>query len=391
MAKITKQEIYDLKNQRKEAKDALREMLKKDGVTDAYTAKKADYEALDAKVKEMEALYEEGEEDPVPPVGKTFGGDQETPYQKAVKALAEAARKKFDVEKDVTPGSMANTQVDADGAYMVPQDIVTRVFELRDAEESLLSEVRIETATAQTGRRTIRKRSQYVGFATVEEAEDYPLLGTPQFETISYLIQKRGGITAATAEIYNYTDGQIATEIEKWLAGEARATGNRLVLEAIKTKEATALGDLDGILKAWVGLGSAFRATSKLITNDDGLAWLGTLKDGNGQYLLKTNVTEPSQLQLSVGPYVLPVKVYSNNTLPSEGTTVPMILGDLSEAIVYWQYKAFAVKMSDTAVVGTLNAYRQNLILWRGDLWDDCTLWDSESFVYGTIDTAAAG
>ena len=66
-----------------------------------------------------------------------------------------------------------------------------------------------------------------------------------------------------------------------------------------------------------------------------------------------------------------------------------MIIGDLKEGVVYWDRRSFSVKISDTASVGNLNAFEQDLILWRGSLRDDCTQWDDEAFVNGYIDTAA--
>ena len=152
----------------------------------------------------------------------------------------------------------------------------------------------------------------------------------------------------------------------------------------------TSLTGIDGIISAWIGLGSAFRSVSKVITNDDGLAWLVTQKDENGRYLLAPNPSEPSQLQLTVGGAVLPVKVYDNDVIPSDGTKAPFILGSLKDGIAYWQKKGFGIKTSDVAVVGDLNAYEQDLILWRASQWDDCTEWDTEAYVYGEVDTAAA-
>lgn len=391
------QKLYDLKNQRKTLLDEAKAILLKDGKTEDYTAKMATVETLNADIEATEALIAEENkgmdpgEDPAKQTAKSMalGGSGETAHAKAVKALAEAARNGFRVSKAVTAGSMANTETGADGGYMVPEDIETQVYALRGEVPSLLDEVTVKNVTAKTGRRTLRKRTSATGFATVAEAAKYPVLGTPQFETVDYEIEKRGGVTAATAEVMEYTDEEIATEITTWLAAESRATANRLILAQAKAAGTTDLKDLDGILKAWIGLGSAFRAVSKLITNDDGLTWLVTLKDANGRYLLAPNPSETSQLQLTVGGTVLPVTVYDNDVLASDTTKVPMILGSLKDGIVYWQKKGFAVKQSDVAVVGNLNAYEQDLVLWRGSQWDDCTAWDKEAYVYGEIDTAA--
>ena len=66
-----------------------------------------------------------------------------------------------------------------------------------------------------------------------------------------------------------------------------------------------------------------------------------------------------------------------------------MILGDLREGVVYWDRRQFTLKVSDTASVGELNAFEQDLTIWRGSLRDDCTARDGDAFVNGYIDPAA--
>lgn len=393
-----KQKLYDLKNQRKSLLDEAKGILLKDGKTEDYTAKMADVAKLNADIEATEALIAEEEkgmdpgEDPtaISLKGGAGSGAPESGLKKAIKALAEAARNGFNALKAVTEGGMANTQYAADGGYLVPEDIETQVYALRGEIPSLLDEVTVKTVTAKSGRRTLRKRNGGTGFATVAEAAAYPLLGTPQFETVFYEIEKRGGVTAATKEIITYSDEEIADEIVTWLSGESRATANRLILAQAKANGTTSLAGIDGIIKAWIGLGSAFRSVSKLITNDDGLAWLVTQKDENGRYLLAPNPSDPSKLQLTVGGAVLPVQVYDNDALPSDGTKAPVILGSLKDGIVYWQKKGFAIEQSDVAVVGNLNAFEQDLRMWKGSQWDDCTGWDDEAYIYGEVDTAAA-
>lgn len=397
-----KQKLYDLKNQRKGLLDEAKGILLKDGKTEDYTAKMADVAKLNADIEATEALIAEEEkgmdpgEDPtaISLKGGAGSGAPESGLKKAIKALAEAARNGFKVAKAVTEGGMANTQYPADGGYMVPEDIETQVYALRGEVPSLLDEVTVKTVTAKSGRRTLRKRRKANGFATVAEAAAYPQLGTPQFETVSYEIEKRGGVTAATAEVMEYTDGEIADEVIDFLASESRATANRLIAAQAKANGTTAFAGLDDIIKAWIGLGSAFRNVSKIITNADGLGWLSTLKDENGRYLLTPNPSVPGQQQLVVGGHTIPVKDYDNDVLASDGTKAPFIVGNLKDGIAYWQKKGFAIKQSDVAVIGEgenkLNAYEQDLILWRGSQWDDCTGWDDDAYVYGEVDTAAA-
>lgn len=388
---IDKQKLYELKNQRAQAMTAAETALD-GGNTEGYNAEMEKVKGFNTQIEQVEQLLAEREKhaqdpgQPDPALHKD--GDDKDPYKNAVKALAAAARKGFRVEK--AAGDMMSEGVDADGGYTVPEDIVTRIIKLREAKESLLGEVTTIPVKTLSGQRTFQKRGQHSGFSTVAEAAKMGKAATPQFSRVAYEIEKRRGYLPVTNELLDDSDNNIAAVVEEWLGDEARVTANKEILEIIKSQTETDLTDLDGILSAWVKLGSTFRATSKLITNDDGLLWLGTLKDENGRYLLSPNPADPQQLRLCVGPHILPVKTYDNDTIASNGTKVPMILGDLKSGVVYWDRRAFSVRVFETGVVGELNALEQDLTLWVGSLRDDCTLWDNEAFINGYIDTAAA-
>lgn len=381
MEKISKQSLYQLKADRAKALEEAEKALDEEHMDD-HTAKMAEVEEFNARIAAVEKTLAERErfraeslEQPAPQVAQE---PEVKGYEAAVKSFAAAARNGFSVSK--AAGDLMQEGVDADGGYAVPSDIVTRIISLRGAKESLLDEVRVVNVTTRSGRRTIKKRSQHQGFATVAEAAKFGKSATPQFAVLSYEIEKRGGYLPVTNELLADSDNNIAAIVEEWLADEARVTANKEILAVVQAKTAQDLKNLDGILAAWVGLGSTFRATSKLITNDDGLLWLGTLKDGNGRYLLTPNPADPQQLRLCVGPHVLPIKTYDNDTIPTASGKIPMILGDLKEGVVYWDRQAFSVKVSDTAVVGDFNAFEQDMTIWRGSLRDDCTQRDDEAF-----------
>ncbi len=391
MEKISKQSLYQLKADRAQALDEAEKALDEERMDD-HAAKMAEVEGFNARIAAVEKTLAERER---------FGGEaaegsapapvqepEAKGYEAAVKSFAAAARAGF--PKTKAAGDLMQEGVDADGGYAVPQDIVTRIINLREAKESLLDEVQVVPVTTKSGKRTIKKRGQHQGFATVAEAAKFGKAATPQFAVLEYNIEKRGGYLPVTNELLEDSDNNIAAIAEEWLADEARVTANQEILAVVQGKAAQDLKGLDGILAAWVGLGSTFRATSKLITNDDGLLWLGTLKDGNGRYLLTPNPADSKELRLCVGPHVLPVKTYDNETIPTAEGKIPMILGDLKEGVVYWDRRAFSVKVSETAVVGEFNAFEQDMTIWRGSLRDDCTVRDDGAFVNGYI-TAASG
>lgn len=393
--KVNKQMLYQLKADRAEALKAAEEALEA-GNMEAHTAKMAEVETFNGKIDatekllaERERFQEEQEEDEAKQKAKPGleQEEKEDSYEAAVKAFAAAARKGFHVEK-AEVGAAAGDKLmegsDPDGGYTIPHDIVTKIIHLRQAKESLLDLVGYTTVKTFTGRRTFQKREEATPFLTVEEAAKIGKLATPQFTTLEYSIKKRGGYMVVTNELLSDSDNNITAVVQSWLADHDRVTANKLILDKIHSKTAKDLTNLDGILDAWIGL-DEFMGDAALITNRDGLFWLGTLKDNNGRQLLTPNPADPKQLRVSVGPYTLPVRHYSNKTIATTGGKIPMVLGYLKEGIMFWDRQLMSVLESKTAVAGDFNAFEQDVTLWRGLLRNDCTLWDDAAFINGYI------
>ena len=86
---------------------------------------------------------------------------------------------------------------------------------------------------------------------------------------------------------------------------------------------------------------------------------------------------------------VVPVKVVPNAAFPSEGTKVPVVIGDLKAGIRKYNRQSMSLKASDVAVLGDFNAFAMNMTLIRAILRDDYKSLDPDAYVYGYIDTAA--
>lgn len=301
----------------------------------------------------------------------------------AIAAFADAARHGFrNAMTEGTPG---------EGGYTVPEDIQTKIEEYRDAKASLIDLVDVENVTTNRGARTFKKRSQQTGFTKVGEGAAIGAKDTPQFERLTYEISKYAGYFAVTNELLEDSDANIAGALIRWIGDESRVTRNKLILAAIKPDTTTALTGLDDIKKVLnVTLGQAFKPTSRIVTNDDGLQYLDTLKDANGRDLLQPNPTEPAKLQLRVGATVVPITVMPNADLASDGTKVPFIIGDLKEAVKFFDRKQMTIMMSNMAAVGDLNAFEQDLTLYRAIEREDVKVKDAAAYVYGELDTAAS-
>lgn len=301
----------------------------------------------------------------------------------SVKEFADAARKRF--------RNSMNEGTAADGGYTVPEDIQTRINERRAAKFSLVDLVDMEVVTTNKGSRTYKKRAQQTGFTKVGEGAKIPAGNTPQFERVGYEIEKYTGYYPVTNELLEDSDANIADALIIWIGDESRVTRNRIIRDVIKEKEETAIASLDDIKKILnVTLGQAFKPTSKVITNDDGLQWLDTLKNDKGEYLLQPSPSNPMDLVLCAGATRVPVKVIPNGDMPSDTATkgnrkIPMIIGDLKEGIKFWDRKKTTLTTSNTAVAGTLNAFEEDLTIFRAIEREDCKTKDDAAFVNGVL------
>lgn len=308
--------------------------------------------------------------------------DPEPQPKDSIKEFANAARHGFR-NATMTEGAPA------DGGYTVPEDIQTRINEYRDAKVSLIQLVDVENVTTNKGQRTFKKRSQQTGFSKVAEGGKIAAGSTPQFERLSYEIEKYAGYFPVTNELLADSDANIVGVLTSWIGDESRVTRNKLILEELNKKEKTAITGLDDIKKTLnVTLGQAFKPTSRIITNDDGLQWLDTLKDSDGDYLLQPNPVNPMEMRLCAGATTVQITVIPNADLPTSENKIPIIIGDLKEAVKFFDRNQMSIMSSNIASIGELNAYEMDLTLFRAIEREDCVIKDAAAFVYGQYTVA---
>jgi HK97 family phage major capsid protein len=304
-----------------------------------------------------------------------------------VNAIKAGISKKPVAEKDMQILNAMSEGTPADGGLTVPQDISTKIKELRRSEDALEPLVNVETVTTNTGSRVIEKSADQVPFDNVDEAAQFPDVSTPQFEKISYTIKKKGGILKVTRELLEDSAENIISYLKKWIAKKAKATRNALIVAQINTitsgKEVAVTG-IDDLKKIFnVTLDPAIAANAKVVTNQSGFNWLDTLKDSDGKYVLQPNPTQATQMLL-FGKY--PITKVSDKVLAStkvmnaDGVTVdgykyPIICGDLAEAITIFDRETLSIEMSTEA----------------GDLWgkDQTGIKVRERLDIQTVDASA--
>lgn len=400
----------------------------KDEATKLYEAKNLEgaeeklsaIENLEREYKVAEKLFQSEREE------LTDGVVNQSKAVSKIKAFADNIKK---IRNSMSEGS--NT----DGGYTVPEDISTDIEKLREAKFSLEQLVSVETVSTMSGRRTFKKRSSQTGFNKVGESGKIGSKATPQYDKIEYNIDKYAGVLPVTDDLLEDSDANIYNEIVSWIADESRVTRNKLILEQINSKEKTKIDGLDGIKKVLnVILGQAFKPTSLIVTNDSGLNYLDTLKDKNDNYLLSVNPADPMKRVLSAGSTIIPIEVIPNVDLANanvytltsdtditagkiyytrtgsgpyvysavetpakaslstyyEVTAVqyPIIIGDLKEGIKLFDRKKVNIVASNTAAAGELNAFEEDLTLFRAIEREDVVVRDKDAFVNGYIEVS---
>ena len=307
-----------------------------------------------------------------------------TNTEDSVAEFANAARHGFRVSNSLSSGMRESS--DPDGGYIVPEDIQTRINSWKEAEFSLESLISVENVKRNKGQRTYEKRATMTGFEDIEEGGELQEMDTPQFERIKYDIQDRGGWLPLTNDLLSDTDQNITEIITKWIARKSNATSNQKVIGLINTKEVSQIETMDEIKKAIiVTLGAAYRAGSKILTNDDGLFFFSTLKDNNGRDLLQPNPMDAMQMYLSVGPIKVPIIAVPNKVIASDvkekgKLKIPMVCGDFKEAFKKYDRQRTSIMSSNVAVAGSLNAFTQNMTLVRAIERNDYKVLDNMAY-----------
>ena len=379
-----KQKLNDLLLKKSEQVDLKKNLAAEDKIdSEEFKAAKAEISRLDTEIEEVKALIaEEAAMEGVDLKGlskNVIHGEGD--FAKAVKEMATAVRASFKTMNEGTGSA---------GGYTVPEDIVTRIYKLREAKKSLRDLVRVTPTKTNKGARTYQTRAQHSGLAKVNEGAAGSQILAPSFGRLVFNIEDYIGFLPITNDLLEDSDENLVNVIMEWFADESNASANHEILDVIHATPEQKFSNLTGIKNALLQqLGAAFRDTAKVITNDDGAAYLADLTDQNGRPLLNPMLTDPSRMVLAAGPFSYELLVYPNSALPTVGVKIPFILGDLREAVELFDRKQLVLTNSGVASVGDLNAFAQNLTIFRGLERKDVVLRDSAAVINGYVDGSA--
>lgn len=277
---------------------------------------------------------------------------------------------------------------DADGGFTVPEDISTKIGELKQTVDALEQYVTTEPVSTMSGARTLEVRADSVPFINVAEMGTIGDMGSPTFQRMTYTIKKYAGFMPISNELLADTAENITAYVSNWIAKKSKATRNSLILAILNSLSKETFADYGAIKTTLnVNLDPAISQNSSIITNQDGYNYLDQLEDKDGRPLLQPDPTSVTGKLL----FGKPVITLSNKTLASTGDGVtnniyPFIIGDLKEAIVLFDRKKLSVDISKEGG----DSWRTDSTELRAIEREDVKLRDAESVVFGEITVPVA-
>jgi HK97 family phage major capsid protein len=360
-------ELLKLLNQINAKKLEARNLVEEDKLDEAKAAKE-ELVQLQNKFDLAKDLYDEEKAQQSGEITNKAKNDPDKKNEGSkafVNVLTAGVLKKPANENDVEVYNMMteqdpNADGESDGGLTVPQDIRTQIREFRRQGDALEPLINVEPVSTLSGSRVVEVTADHIPFDNVEEAAQFPEVGTPKFKTIAYKVLKKGGILKVTRELLQDSAANILAYLRKWVGNKARVTRNYMILAELdksfgsdKTKE---IVDFDSFKDVFnVELDPAIALTSGVLTNQDGFNWLDKQKDADGNYIVEKDPTNATQ-KLLFGRH--PITVTSNKVLKStvEGTEeaptgykFPFYMGDLKEAITIFDRESLSIEFSTEA------------------------------------------
>ena len=383
MSKEMREFLNKLQNKQKEAKKL---MNKEGATTDEINAATEEIKIIKAKIDALKVIEAEEDFEDGAEINKDNDKSKatnESAFLNAVKSFGKL-NKLSSEEREMLNATTMTEGVPADGGLTVPQDIRTKIKELRRSyPDALENYVNVENVTTLSGSRVIEKEADYIPFDNVDEAADFPDMIAPAFEQIDYKVKKKGGILKFSRELLQDTAENIKSYIQKWLSKKSKAHRNALIL--------TTLNDVFGVTKTVVNglddlkdifnveLDPAFELSSIVVMNQDVFNYFDKIKDKDGKYLLQVDPTATTK-RLLFGKY--PIIKVSNKTLPTALNKAPIYCGDLKEGITIFDRESLSIEFNDKSD----STWGKDLVGMKARERLDIKAIDEKAIVVGEVD-----
>lgn len=225
--------------------------------------------------------------------------------------------KSFNETRAVNGGQVKSTDAEA----IIPEDIITKARKLPDTVVDLRNKVNNIKVKTSGGKYPILK-STTAKMATVEELAKNPALAKPEFEEVPYNVSTYRGQIVVSQESLDDSADDLAGIIADSVQRQGLNTSNFVLANLLKAATAVAAKSLDDI-KTQINTGFDPAYGLELIVTQSFYNAVDIMKDGEGRYLLQTDITAQSGKSL----FGVPVTVLKDEMLGNKGDKVAF-LGD---------------------------------------------------------------
>ena len=305
---------------------------------------------------------EQPEEKPETPVEEKTPEELEEEKKKKLGGKRSMARKilgnqdnKFSEETQAfldyvkTKGAQRDNVTSVEAQPIIPEDIKYQPEELPETFVDLKKFVNVQPVTTASGSHPILNPAQET-MVSVEELAKNPELASPKFTDIDYKVKTYRGQIPVSQEALDDSEANLANIIAKNNARQAVNTTNKYIADVMKTFAPVDTANLDDIKQIInVEIDPAYNLS--LVVSQSFYQALDTLKDKNGQYLLKQDITSPTGTVL----FGRPVFIIKDELFGAKGDKKAFI-GDLNYAVFFADRKQASVKWVENEIYGQILA-----------------------------------
>lgn len=246
-------------------------------------------------------------------------------------------------------GAQRDNVTSVEAQPIIPEDIKYQPEELPETFVDLKKFVNVQPVTTASGSHPILNPAQET-MVSVEELAKNPELASPKFTDIDYKVKTYRGQIPVSQEALDDSEANLANIIAKNNARQAVNTTNKYIADVMKSFAPVDTANLDDI-KAIINVDIDPAYNLSLVVSQSFYQALDTLKDKNGQYLLKQDITSPTGTVL----FGRPVFIIKDELFGAKGDKKAFI-GDLNYAVFFADRKQASVKWVENEIYGQILA-----------------------------------
>ena len=356
--------LKKLEEARSKKHDAAMTALENDNLEEARKIKETVKE-LDKEIAETRSQLEEAEKR----ASTQRQEPKQDPEQRSVtpsRAVVEPTNAKNDMSPEVrafknylenrAEGDIAGGSLTTDSGFVViPEEIVNTILKLKEREYNLDQYVTVRNVPNGSGKFPVVRQSAVAALPEVAELAENPELAVRPFFMLNYDIKTYRGYFLISKEAIQDSVVNVIAELQQWMARTIAATRNSAILNLIQNggpgedgpTTTFARVDATGIdgLKDAVNLNVLPNYENNVaIMSQTAFAELDKLKDGNGNYLIQSDVKEASARRLlGARVEVLPDEMLPNTA----GGAHQILLGNLKDGIMLFNRLQYQAQWTD--------------------------------------------